>query len=54
MAGGKFDKLAGKTRPGTYINFKSERTDTVGTSERGTAIIADEAALWPRWPPTSS
>lgn len=39
MAGGKFDKLAGKTRPGTYINFKSERTDTVGTSERGTAII---------------
>ena len=39
MAGGKFDKLAGKTRPGTYINFKSERADTVGTSERGTAII---------------
>ena len=39
MAGGKFDKLAGKTRPGTYINFQSERTDTVGTSERGTTII---------------
>lgn len=39
MAGGKFDKLAGKTRPGTYINFQSDRADTVGTSERGTAII---------------
>lgn len=39
MAGGKFDKLAGKTRPGTYINFQSERTDTVGTSERSTTII---------------
>ena len=22
MAGGKYDKLAGKTRPGTYINFE--------------------------------
>ena len=39
MAGGKFDKLAGKTRPGTYINFQSERTDTVGTSERGTVVV---------------
>ena len=28
MAGGKFDKLAGKTRPGTYINFQSERTSS--------------------------
>ena len=39
MAGGKFDKLAGKTRPGTYINFQSDRADTVGTSERGTVIV---------------
>ena len=29
MAGGKYDKLAGKTRPGTYINFESDRNDTV-------------------------
>ena len=34
MAGGKYDKLAGKTRPGTYINFESDRNDTVGNSER--------------------
>lgn len=39
MAGGKFDKLAGKVRPGTYLNFESTRSDTVGTSERGTTII---------------
>lgn len=39
MAGGKFDKLAGKVRPGTYMNFESARSDTVGTSERGTVII---------------
>ena len=30
MAGGKFDKLAGKVRPGTYLNFESTRSDTVG------------------------
>ena len=35
MAGGKYDKLAGKTRPGTYINFESDRNDTVANSERG-------------------
>lgn len=39
MAGGKFDKLAGKVRPGTYTNFESTRSDTVGTSERGAVII---------------
>lgn len=39
MAGGKFDKLAGKVRPGTYMNFEGTRSDTVGTSERGTVII---------------
>lgn len=39
MAGGTFDKLVGKERPGTYINFVSTRHDTVGISERGTVII---------------
>lgn len=39
MAGGTFDKLVGKTRPGTYINFESTRHDTVGISDRGTVII---------------
>ncbi|MEG1894642.1 MAG: phage tail sheath subtilisin-like domain-containing protein [Oscillospiraceae bacterium] len=39
MAGGKFDKLAGKVRPGTYINFESTRKDTVGISERGIVLI---------------
>ncbi len=39
MAGGTFDKLVGKVRPGTYINFTSTRHDTVGISERGTTII---------------
>lgn len=39
MAGGKYDKLAGKTRPGTYINFESERNDVVGNSERGIVLL---------------
>lgn len=39
MAGGKFDRLVGKTRPGTYINFVSTRHDTVGISERGVVIL---------------
>lgn len=39
MAGGKFDKLAGKVRPGTYINFESTKVGTVGTGERGTVVI---------------
>lgn len=39
MAGGKFDKLVGKTRPGTYINFVSTRHDTTGISDRGIVII---------------
>lgn len=39
MAGGTFDKLAGKTRPGTYINFESTRQDTVGNSERGIVLL---------------
>ena len=39
MAGGTFDKLVGKIRPGTYINFRSTRNDTVGISDRGITII---------------
>ena len=39
MAGGTFDKLVGKTRPGTYINFISTRNDTVGISDRGIVIV---------------
>lgn len=39
MAGGKFDKLVGKTRPGTYINFESTRNDTLGNSGRGIVLI---------------
>nr|DAL85225.1 MAG TPA: tail sheath protein [Caudoviricetes sp.] len=39
MAGGTFDKLAGKVRPGTYINFESTRQDTIGISERGTVLL---------------
>ena len=39
MAGGKYDKLAGKTRPGTYINFESDRNDTVGNSGRGIVLL---------------
>lgn len=39
MAGGKFDKLAGKVRPGTYINFESTKVATVGVGERGIVVI---------------
>lgn len=39
MAGGTFDKLVGKVRPGTYINFVSTKQDTVGISSRGIAVI---------------
>lgn len=39
MAGGTFDKLAGKVRPGTYINFESTRQDTIGISERGIVLL---------------
>ncbi len=39
MAGGTFDKLAGKVRPGTYINFESNRQDVIGVSERGTVLL---------------
>ena len=40
MAGGRFDKLVGKVRPGAYINFESGRENAVdSTGTRGTVII---------------
>lgn len=40
MAGGRFDKLLGKVRPGTYINFESGRKNNIiSTGKRGTVII---------------
>lgn len=40
MAGGRFDKLVGKVRPGTYINFESGReADIVSAGTRGTVIV---------------
>lgn len=39
MAGGTFNKLAGKTRPGTYINFESTKSDVFGISERGIVVL---------------
>jgi|GEM_PF-133626 len=39
MAGGTFDKLVGKVRPGTYVNFESTRLDTIGISERGIVLL---------------
>ena len=39
MAGGNFNPLAGKDRPGTYINFKSVKNDNIGIGERGIVVI---------------
>ena len=40
MAGGRFDKLVGKVRPGTYINFESGRENNIiSTGKRGTVMI---------------
>lgn len=39
MAGGTFNKLSGKDRPGTYINFESTRQDPIGISERGIVLL---------------
>lgn len=40
MAGGRYDRLVGKTRPGTYINFESGRKKaTISTGVRGTVIV---------------
>lgn len=39
MAGGTFDPLVGKVRPGTYINFQSTRQDVIPISERGVVLL---------------
>lgn len=40
MAGGRFDKIVGKVRPGTYINFESGRENNIiSTGKRGTVLI---------------
>ncbi|MDR1692223.1 MAG: phage tail sheath family protein [Oscillospiraceae bacterium] len=39
MSGGTFDPLAGKTLPGTYINFESTRRDAIPISERGIVLL---------------
>ncbi len=39
MPGGTFNKQVGKIRPGTYVNYESERKDLVALSERGIVIM---------------
>ncbi len=39
MAGGTFNKLTGKVRPGTYVNFESVQMGLVNLSERGIVIM---------------
>lgn len=39
MAGGTFDPMVKKVRPGTYINFFSENVENVGAAERGVTVI---------------
>ncbi len=39
MAGGTFNRLSGKVRPGTYINFESSRRDVIPIAERGTVVM---------------
>lgn len=39
MAGGTFDPLVGKVRPGTYINFESTRNDIINNNSRGITLI---------------
>ena len=47
MAGGRFDKIVGKVRPGTYINFESGRENNViSTGKRGTVIIPLSKAVY--------
>lgn len=46
MAGGTFDPLAGKVRPGDYINFESQKNMTLGISERGTVLLPLLNAEW--------
>ncbi len=42
MAGGTFDKLVGKVRPGTYVNKESTKQDVIALAERGTILIPME------------
>lgn len=40
MAGGQFDRLIGKVRPGTYINFESGReSNTISAGTRGIVVL---------------
>jgi len=39
MAGGRFNRLVGKDRPGTYINFESSRFNIIGIRERGIVLL---------------
>lgn len=39
MAGGTFNRLSGKVRPGTYINFETTEQNVIGVSERGTVLL---------------
>lgn len=39
MAGGTFDKSVGKVRPGTYINFKGTKAETIGANTRGIVVM---------------
>lgn len=46
MAGGTFDPLYGKVRPGDYINFESQENQAVGVSERGIVLLPLINAKW--------
>lgn len=47
MAGGRFDRLVGKERPGTYINFESGRdNNAISTGTRGTVIVPLPKAMY--------
>lgn len=46
MAGGTFDPNVSKVRPGTYINFQSNKQETLGASERGTVTLPLGTTDW--------
>lgn len=39
MAGGIFDKIVGKVRPGTYVNFKDKSQESIKGASRGTVLL---------------
>lgn len=39
MAGGTWDRLVGKERPGTYINYETTERNIAGIGERGTVLM---------------